>query len=372
MKHRKLFPVDNSNSTYTTQTADCTFCDPGCSYPCIPYPVIDIPTPPPPPPPPPHHHHVSFYVIIFVCLVIGFFLFVIFHVIRTKAREVNQASGNNGPQQALSDASEEELVDQNRVDHPIWFISTVGLQPSVINSISVFKYKKGEGLIEGTECSVCLNEFKEDETLRLLPKCNHAFHISCIDTWLKSHTNCPMCRASIVSSPVTAPLPMLDRNSSSSTVISNSLISRTETDRQLGENQDTNGRVRENRTGTEEGEVLQAGVERILKHSVNSNENGVLQVSDDSGVGTHVVEDDDSQPLRRSVSFDSSLAETMTHGLDDFGPVESEDFSSDQINDAENSHSEIARKQDGGNPSTSRQTGSCSSIVQCLHKSPVS
>ena len=32
----------------------------------------------------------------------------------------------------------------------------------------------------------------------LLPKCNHAFHISCIDTWLRSHTNCPLCRVGIV------------------------------------------------------------------------------------------------------------------------------------------------------------------------------
>lgn len=74
----------------------------------------------------------------------------------------------------------------------------MGLHQSIINSITVCKYKRGEGLIEGTECSVCLNEFHEDETLRLLPKCSHAFHIPCIDTWLRSHTNCPLCRAGIV------------------------------------------------------------------------------------------------------------------------------------------------------------------------------
>ncbi|KAL6952752.1 RING-type E3 ubiquitin transferase [Sarracenia purpurea var. burkii] len=59
---------------------------------------------------------------------------------------------------------------------------------------------------QSTECSVCLNEFQEDETLRLLPKCNHAFHLPCIDTWLRSHTNCPMCRADIISTcPAPAP-----------------------------------------------------------------------------------------------------------------------------------------------------------------------
>ncbi|CAN4107935.1 unnamed protein product [Withania somnifera] len=75
---------------------------------------------------------------------------------------------------------------------------TVGLQPSFISAITICKYTRGEGLIEGTECSVCLSEFQEDETLRILPKCNHAFHIPCIDTWLRTHTNCPMCRSGIV------------------------------------------------------------------------------------------------------------------------------------------------------------------------------
>lgn len=98
----------------------------------------------------------------------------------------------------------EELLNENRDhDHPVWLIATVGLQQSIINSITVCKYRKNEGLIEGTECSVCLSEFREDETLRLLPKCSHAFHISCIDTWLRSHTNCPLCRAGIVSNNVT-------------------------------------------------------------------------------------------------------------------------------------------------------------------------
>ncbi|KFK29980.1 hypothetical protein AALP_AA7G202100 [Arabis alpina] len=83
------------------------------------------------------------------------------------------------------------------IDHPIWHIRTIGLNPSVISSIKVCKYSKSDGVVEGTDCSVCLSEFEEEETLRLLPKCKHAFHLSCIDTWLRSHTNCPLCRAPI-------------------------------------------------------------------------------------------------------------------------------------------------------------------------------
>ncbi|CAL0333256.1 unnamed protein product [Lupinus luteus] len=54
--------------------------------------------------------------------------------------------------------------------------------------------KKGK---ESLECAVCLNDFKDDDTLRLLPKCNHVFHPTCIDSWLCSHVTCPVCRANL-------------------------------------------------------------------------------------------------------------------------------------------------------------------------------
>ncbi|XP_015895129.3 RING-H2 finger protein ATL52 [Ziziphus jujuba] len=73
-----------------------------------------------------------------------------------------------------------------------------GLDESLIKSIKVYKYKIGDKFVEGTDCSVCLSEFEENESLRLLPKCNHAFHVPCIDAWLKSNSSCPLCRSNIV------------------------------------------------------------------------------------------------------------------------------------------------------------------------------
>ncbi|KAI3770151.1 hypothetical protein L6452_01273 [Arctium lappa] len=98
------------------------------------------------------------------------------------------------------------------VDHPIWYIRTTGLETSVINAISVVKFDKDGGVVEGSDCSVCLSEFEADETLRLLPNCKHAFHVSCIDTWLRSHTNCPLCRAGIVDNTVDLPSPEQNRD----------------------------------------------------------------------------------------------------------------------------------------------------------------
>lgn len=93
-----------------------------------------------------------------------------------------------------------------------------GLDETVIKSITVCKYRTGEGLVEGTECSVCLSEFQDDENLRLLPKCSHAFHLPCIDTWLKSHSNCPLCRANVASpNPPLPPPPRSSHNNSALT-----------------------------------------------------------------------------------------------------------------------------------------------------------
>uniref|UniRef100_A0A2P2QLQ8 RING-type E3 ubiquitin transferase n=1 Tax=Rhizophora mucronata TaxID=61149 RepID=A0A2P2QLQ8_RHIMU len=75
-----------------------------------------------------------------------------------------------------------------------------GLEPAVVEAFPVLVYsgvkqiKIGEASLE---CAVCLSEFQGHETLRLLPKCNHAFHPACIDMWLASHVTCPVCRANL-------------------------------------------------------------------------------------------------------------------------------------------------------------------------------
>lgn len=71
-----------------------------------------------------------------------------------------------------------------------------GLEPAVLNSLPVFVYSS-KTHPEMLECAVCLSEFEETETARLLPKCNHSFHIECIDMWFHSHSTCPLCRSTV-------------------------------------------------------------------------------------------------------------------------------------------------------------------------------
>ncbi|KAK8664683.1 hypothetical protein V6N13_084461 [Hibiscus sabdariffa] len=72
-----------------------------------------------------------------------------------------------------------------------------GLEPSVIASLPMFTYEVTSQVDhedEPTECSVCLGDITEESKVRLLPNCKHIFHVQCIDTWLGSHTTCPICR----------------------------------------------------------------------------------------------------------------------------------------------------------------------------------
>ncbi|XP_060210983.1 E3 ubiquitin-protein ligase RING1-like [Lycium barbarum] len=84
-----------------------------------------------------------------------------------------------------------------------------------VNIVSSFRYMKELGVeVEANhdeknndyECAVCLSVFEEGEEVKQLPICKHSFHASCIDMWLYSHLDCPLCR-----SPVEPPV--LHRNS---------------------------------------------------------------------------------------------------------------------------------------------------------------
>ncbi|KAK6257326.1 hypothetical protein QUC31_000785 [Theobroma cacao] len=367
MKNRKLFPT----FTETNQTVDCHgFCDPACPYNCYPYPGYYYLPPPPPPSLSDQNHYISPYVIILVSVLASFFLLIGYYVIIVKSCFGLCWSRNNRQPQAQTDGSDEEFLDENRVDHPIWFITTVGLQQSIINSITVCKYKKGEGLIEGTECSVCLNEFQEEETVRLLPKCNHAFHISCIDTWLGAHTNCPLCRAHIVFDAVCAPPTSADQNSNNMELVADNRIENSEIGGELSsQNQGRNSELCENRARADaSSELPEANDQTILKEGVYYEENGTLEVSDCIDSSQAVAKE--IQQIKRCVSMDSSSAASLFLGLANLCPRKSEGSSFDHPEDVENPHSSIIPKQDEGNSSEFRLMGN-SSIAQHLHLSPV-
>ncbi|GFQ07312.1 RING-H2 finger protein atl60 [Phtheirospermum japonicum] len=68
-----------------------------------------------------------------------------------------------------------------------------GLDPNILKTLPVMIFDPNE-FKDGLECAVCLCEVSKGEKARLLPKCNHGFHLDCIDMWFQSHSTCPLCR----------------------------------------------------------------------------------------------------------------------------------------------------------------------------------
>lgn len=94
------------------------------------------------------------------------------------------------PEMSESDAFQRQLQQ-------LFHLHDSGLDQAFIDALPVFLYKEIVGLKEPFDCAVCLCEFSEQDKLRLLPMCSHAFHIGCIDTWLLSNSTCPLCRGSL-------------------------------------------------------------------------------------------------------------------------------------------------------------------------------
>ncbi|TYJ16094.1 hypothetical protein E1A91_A10G227200v1 [Gossypium mustelinum] len=62
---------------------------------------------------------------------------------------------------------------------------------------TVVQYKNEEGTESRcTECVICLEEFKDGDSCRVLTNCNHLYHQLCIDEWLVKNSHCPLCRGS--------------------------------------------------------------------------------------------------------------------------------------------------------------------------------
>ncbi|CAD6225112.1 unnamed protein product [Miscanthus lutarioriparius] len=84
-----------------------------------------------------------------------------------------------------------------------------GLGQAAIDALPEFAYgelsgtaaaasRKGkEKAARPFDCAVCLCEFADHDRLRLLPLCGHAFHVACIDVWLRSSATCPLCRTKL-------------------------------------------------------------------------------------------------------------------------------------------------------------------------------
>ncbi|KAF5182868.1 Ring-h2 finger protein [Thalictrum thalictroides] len=250
------------------------------------------------PPPPPlafseddSKTNFSPLVIAIIGILASAFLLVSYYTVISKYCGNRDSSRRN----ANNDASEEVDENQNQSNNELWQVSTAGLDEALIKLIAVCKYKKGDGLVEGADCSVCLSEFQEDESLRLLPKCSHAFHLSCIDTWLKSHSNCPLCRANVV---ISGPPQLQELTTVQESSSDNGSSTESEHD-----NHTVVVMVEDTESRNEESQEINLPNEAVPK--IHSRALSDVGGSDNKDIIIE-IKDLGLQPIRRSLSMDSS------------------------------------------------------------------
>jgi hypothetical protein len=82
-----------------------------------------------------------------------------------------------------------------------------GLDDGILLALPTLHYSEAvkrpqdHNISYGLGCSICLADYKPTDVIRLLPTCGHLFHVSCVDTWLKVHPTCPVCRKSPIPMP---------------------------------------------------------------------------------------------------------------------------------------------------------------------------
>jgi len=140
--------------------------------------------PPPPPPPPPHKSNLPMLYYGLVVVGTAAMVLAVYNLIIIKWCAQRGGRSGQGPNVFTEVTASQSFENSNS------------------NLPCSFKYKKGkiggdQDQGSGYECAVCLSAFEEGEEVRQLPRCKHSFHAPCIDMWLYSHSDCPLCRSSV-------------------------------------------------------------------------------------------------------------------------------------------------------------------------------
>ncbi|KAG9147628.1 hypothetical protein Leryth_015713 [Lithospermum erythrorhizon] len=131
-------------------------------------------------------------VLLSVIVFISGIIYFLYKVLK-KSRSPSLSQSTRNLDMSISGAFQRQLQQ-------LFHLHDSGLDQAFIDALPVFIYKDLMGEKEPFDCAVCLCEFSEQDKLRLLPLCSHAFHMDCIDTWLLSNSTCPLCRGVLFTS----------------------------------------------------------------------------------------------------------------------------------------------------------------------------
>nr|AHB08887.1 RING-H2 finger protein ATL2J [Suaeda glauca] len=127
---------------------------------------------------------ISFIIMLLIMLIIPTILYTFFFLINCPSNPFNFLrrnhdvdNVNNARRSKISNEEDDEDNSSNKDKNSIELVAT-----------------SNETLGKDVECPICLSIFVQGEELKQLKICKHMFHTSCIDKWLSTHCNCPVCR----------------------------------------------------------------------------------------------------------------------------------------------------------------------------------
>jgi hypothetical protein len=88
-----------------------------------------------------------------------------------------------------------ETLIQNALNETLQETENHGISEQMLQSIrsNATNIENEENV---TQCSVCLENINVGDSCVTL-RCNHKFHLHCIERWCQTHNTCPMCRNEI-------------------------------------------------------------------------------------------------------------------------------------------------------------------------------
>lgn len=99
------------------------------------------------------------------------------------------------------------ILDELFSDNPVIYSSEIS---SVSQDERYFSIEENESLSKQDQkklkkckigesksnCTICLEQYKKNQVIQILP-CHHKFHHKCLKPWFKTSTCCPLCRMDI-------------------------------------------------------------------------------------------------------------------------------------------------------------------------------
>ncbi|CAN1349213.1 RING-H2 finger protein ATL78 [Linum perenne] len=76
-------------------------------------------------------------------------------------------------------------------------LANTGIKKKALKTFPVVTFSSSSSSSD-VDCVICLSEFATGDRVKILPKCNHGFHVKCVDKWLGSHSSCPTCRHCLI------------------------------------------------------------------------------------------------------------------------------------------------------------------------------